>query len=127
MRINPLHLLERSARECQKVMDYRHFELAHDREVVLEEQVEIAVNAAANRVFDRQHPEINLVVVDRREDILKALTGHQMSVRSDLPRGGFAERSWFSLIRDAHVLSLPWNQRRLKRRPPPNQTAPGSP
>src|SRR4029077_20558095 len=43
----------------------------------------------------------------RRENIFEALTGHQMSIRSDLARRGFAERSWFSLIGDTHVLWLP--------------------
>jgi hypothetical protein len=83
-------------------MDHRHLDLPDDRQVMLEQQIEVAVDAAADRVLDRQHAVVGRAAVDGGEHILEALAGLELSFRIHQPRGGLAERSGFSLIGDPH-------------------------
>ena len=55
VRINPAHPLHRAVRQREEMVHDRQLHLAHDRQVMLEEQVEVAVDAAADRVLNRQH------------------------------------------------------------------------
>ena len=103
MRVNPLDVIERASGQCQEMVHNRYFELPDNRDLVLEQQVEVAMDAAADRVFDRQHAVVDGATVDRGKHVLEASTGHQDGVTGDLPRGGFAERSGFSLVGNAHV------------------------
>ena len=75
-----MHLLERGAWQRQQMMHDRHLDLADDRQLVLEQQIEVAVDAAADRVLDRQHAVGDPVGFDGVEDILEALAGNQLRV-----------------------------------------------
>src|SRR5262249_35821383 len=103
MRVDPFHLIQRAAGQCQEVMNHGHLELPDNRQIVFEQQIEIAVNAAANGVLNREHAKIDGVVAHRSKHVFEALTGQHLTVRGDLLRGGLAERSWFSLIGDTHA------------------------
>ena len=61
-------------------MDDRQFDLADDLELVLEQEVVVAVNGAADRVLDWQDAEGGLAALDRVEDVLEAGTGQERGV-----------------------------------------------
>src|SRR5262249_10124036 len=69
-------------------------------------QVVVAMDAAADRVLDRHDAVERRPRVDRVEDFLEAPTRHELRVGVDLARRGFAERSWFPLLRDFHISAL---------------------
>ena len=64
----------------QEVVDHRQLRLRDDRRIVLEHQVVVAMNAAADRVLHRQQPVRRL---PRRhgEDVLEAIERDRLRVR----------------------------------------------
>ena len=102
MRIDAAHPLHRHAGQRQQVVDDRQLDLADDRQVVLEEQIEVAVDAAPDRVLDRQHAVVGRPRVDRVEDVLEAAARHELGVGIHLPRRRLAERSGLTLIGNTH-------------------------
>src|SRR4051812_6879991 len=100
------------------MMHHRHFDLADDRQVVRQQQVEIPMNAAANRVLDRQDPALDAPGGHGFEHVFEALAGHELSISGPLTRGGFAKRSWLPLIGDTHGHS----STRASHRPAPAAT-----
>ena len=103
VRIDPAHPLHRAARQREKVVLDPQLHLAHDRQMMLEEQVEVAVDAAADRILDRQHAVRRRAGLDRVEDVLEGAAGHELRVGADLPRGRLAECPRFPLIRNLHT------------------------
>ena len=100
MRRSPV---ERRAGQRQQVMDDRQLDLADDRQLVLEQQVVVAVDAAADRVLDRQHAVSRPVPASTASKTSSKLAARQqLRVGVDPPRRGLAERARFSLIRDFH-------------------------
>ena len=55
VRVDAPQPVERRAGQRQQLVHDRQLDLADDRQLVLEEQVVVAVDAAADRVLDRQH------------------------------------------------------------------------
>ena len=84
-------------------MDDGELHLRHDRQLVLDEQVVVAVDAAADRVLERQAAVRRLARGDGVEGLLEAAARHQRRVVRHAPGGGFAEGTRFSLIRDLHT------------------------
>src|SRR4029450_256922 len=77
--------------------------LAGDGEVVVEEQVVVAMDRAADRVLERDHAVRRLLARDGIEDVFEALTRQRLGLRSAvLQRCRFAIRAWFSLICQSH-------------------------
>jgi hypothetical protein len=64
---------------------HRHFHFPDDREVVLDQQIVVAVNAATNRIFYRQHAVTGWPMFDRRKHVLEALARHERGVRAHQP------------------------------------------
>ncbi len=60
------------------------------------------MDAAADRVFDRNDPVARRPRVDRVEHLLEAAACHQLGGRVHALRRGLAERPRFTLIRDSH-------------------------
>ena len=85
-------------------MHDRHLHLADDRQLVLDQQVVVAVDAAADRVLDRQHAIVRRSLLDRGKHVFEALAGNQLRVAAHQPRRRFAERSRFALICDLHAV-----------------------
>jgi hypothetical protein len=69
---------------------------------VLDQQVEVAVDAAADRILDREHAVGRRVGVHGREDVLERLARHEFRVGAHQTRRRLAERSGFSLIGKTH-------------------------
>ena len=94
--------IHRHPGQRQQVVDDRELDLANDRQVVLHEQIEIAVDAPADRVLDRQDAVAGRPALDRVEDILEAAARDQLGVGAHLPRRRLAEGPRFTLISDTH-------------------------
>ena len=65
-------------------MDDRQLHLRDDGQLVREEQVVVAMDAAANRVFDRQDAVGRRAAVDGREDLVEAAARHELRIGIDL-------------------------------------------
>ena len=102
MRVDPAEAGQRRAWQGQQVMDDRQLDLADDRQVVLEQQVVVPVDAAANRVLDRQHAVGDRAGLHRVEGFFEAPAGQQVGVGVNPAGGGFAEGARLALIRDFH-------------------------
>jgi hypothetical protein len=66
------------------------------------------VDAAANRVLDRQDPAPDLFAFDGGEHVLEGVVRHRLGVGAELQRRRFAECAWLTLIRDLHGFRLRW-------------------
>ena len=76
--------------------------LADDGEVVLEQQVVVAMDAAADGVLHGQHAVSGAALIHGLEDELEALAGEQVGVVRVAKRGGLAIGPRLALIGDAH-------------------------
>ena len=54
MRAHPPDLRQLGARQRREMVHHLQLGLGHDRQILLEQQVVVAVDAAADRVLDRQ-------------------------------------------------------------------------
>jgi len=101
-------LIAASAAPGSEQMVYdRHFHLADDRQVVLHQQVVVAMDAAADRVLDWQHAVMRGPLLDSGKHLFEAFTWDERRVAADQPRCRLAERARLSLIGDLHdVLTL---------------------
>ena len=89
-------------RQGEQVMAYGEFHLAHDREVVLHQQVVIAVDAAADGVLDRQDPVRGPPAGDRREHVVEGFAGDEVCVVAEMEGRGLAVGAGLSLVGNAH-------------------------
>ena len=102
VRIDPLDAFDGRARKRQQMVPDRQLDFADDRQVVLDEQVVIAMNAAANRVLDRQDPVRRPSRRHRPEHVVERLAGNDVGVAAETEGRGFAVGARLSLERDAH-------------------------
>ena len=102
MRIDAAQTPERRAREREQVVHDGQLDLADDRQRALEQQVVVAVNAAADRVLDRQDAAGRRAGLDRVEHFVEAPAGQELRVRVNPPGGRLAEGARLALIRDLH-------------------------
>ena len=103
MRIDAAQIAEGDARQRQQMVHDRQLHLADDREMMLDEQVVVAVDAAANRVLDRQDAVAGGPGVDGAEDLLEAPARDQLGVGVHQPRRRFAEGAELPLVGDPHT------------------------
>src|SRR5262249_4182639 len=80
-------------------------DLGDDRQLVLHEEVVVAMDAPPDRVFDRQDAVRRRPGVHGRKDFLEAVARNQLGVLIDAPRRRFAERPRFSLIGNLHKVA----------------------
>ena len=105
MRVDATYALHRAARQRQQVVDDRQLGLPHDRQVVFQQEVEVAMDAAAHRVLDRQDAVVGGRGVDGLEHVLEGTAGPQLGPGAHLTRRCLAERTRLPLIRNLHVCS----------------------
>ncbi len=102
MRVHPAQAGERGAAKRQQVVHDRQLHLGDDRQLVREQQVVVAMDAAADGVLERQAAVRDRAGLDGVEDLLEAPAGHQLRVVVDAPGGRLAEGAGLTLIRDSH-------------------------
>ena len=107
MRVDALQAGQRRPRQCEQVMDDRQLDFRDNRQVVLEEQIVVAVDAPANRVLDRQHAIGGGAGLDAVKDLFETAAGDQVGIGIDPACRRLAERPQFALIRDLHDLLTP--------------------
>ena len=72
-------------------------------ELVIEQQVVVAVDGAADRVLERHHAVRGALLDDRFEHLVERLARQRLGLRSaEMQRGRFAVGARFSLIRKSH-------------------------
>ena len=102
MRVHLSHVRHCRARKCQEVVRHLQQHLGHDRQLVLQQQIVVAVDAAADRVLDRQDAVRGFAVVDGGKHVLEVGARNCLRVRAEPQRRRFAVRPRFALIRNAH-------------------------
>ena len=105
----------RAGQRLQTVDDVElHF--AGDAELVIEQQVVVTVDGAADGVLERNDAMGRPLLDDRLEDLVERLAGQGFDVRpAEVKRRRFAVGARFSLIRDSHVSSLDASSQELRR------------
>ena len=102
MRVHLLDVRELRPRKREQVVRHLQQHLGHDRQLVLEQQVVVAVDAAANRVLDRQNAVGCLAAFDGGKHLVEALARHSRRVRTESQCRRFAIRARFALIGNFH-------------------------
>src|SRR5688572_27173978 len=74
----------------------------HDRQVVLEQQIVVAMDAAADRVLDGQQAMRRPSLTDRSEHVLELLARDGLDPRPRALRSHLAVRAGCPLKRDSH-------------------------
>ncbi len=106
VRVDGLDLVDRRARQRDQAVDHPEFEVADDLERVLEQEVVIAVDGAADGVLDRQDAEGGGAGLDGAEHVFEARTGQQRGVWGESLRRCLTVGPRFALERHHHA--LPW-------------------
>ena len=96
------------ARQREEAVVDRQIVLGADRQrlVVLHQQIVGLVEPAAERVLDRDHPEVGLPRDDRREDRRKIRTGHRRGVPEDVQRRFLGVGPMLAEVRDSRAQRL---------------------
>ena len=102
MRIDLPELIDRGAGQGNEAVMHRQLDLARDLELVLHQQVVVAVNRPADGVLDRQHAAGRALLFDREKDVLERRAGHERRGRVELRRRGLAVRARLSLVGNLH-------------------------
>jgi hypothetical protein len=103
MRVHDRDIGDLRAGQRLQAMDDIELHFAGDHELVIEEQVVVAMNGAANRVLERHHAVRGALLHHRLEHFIEALARHRFDLRSAVhKRGGLAIGAGFSLIRESH-------------------------
>ena len=100
MRVHLLDVLHRGARKRQEVVRDLQEHFGHHRQLVLEQQVVVAVNAAADRILDGQDPVRGFAGLHLDEHLVEAHARDRRGVRAESQRRRFAIRARFSLKRN---------------------------
>ena len=82
VRVDDRDLIDLGARQRLQTVDDIELDLAADREVVIEQEVVVAVDRAADRVLERNHAMRRAPLRDRVEDVLEALAGQGLGLRA---------------------------------------------
>lgn len=96
------------------MMHNRKFDLCNDRKLVLQEQVVVPVDRAADGIFDRENAVRGATAFNRRENILKCRTGEHVGRLVQSQRRRLAVRAGHSLESNPHV-ALPVPALRIQR------------
>ena len=92
MRVNLAHILARCARQHDEVVHDAQAHLAHNVQVVGEQQVEILIDGPGQRVLNRRQAVIRAPAGDAFEDAGKVLARqHANAPAQELVRGLLAE------------------------------------
>ena len=106
VRVDAAQAGQRRAGHRKQLVHNRQFDFADNRELMLEQQVVVAMDAAADRIFDRKDAVAGGPRVDGAEDFFEAAAGHEVGARVHAPRRRLAERPKLPLIRDSHHTSF---------------------
>ena len=102
MRVDDLDVLETRAGPRQQTVIDCQFDFSDDRQLVLDEQVVVAVDAATDGVLHRHDSARHAPFRHGGKDVVKAAARDRLGVRRKKQRRRFAISPWFSLICDAH-------------------------
>src|SRR6185295_5045580 len=87
----------------EQAVVHAQLDLADDRQVVLEQQIVVAVDAAADGVLHRQDAVRRAGVAHRGEDFVEGRAGKRLRGGSELESRGLAVGPRLSLEGDDHV------------------------
>src|SRR6185436_1665090 len=99
-------------------MDDIELHFTGDRDLVIEQEIVVAVYGAADRVLERDDAVGRAPLGDRFEDFVEALARQRLGLRSgELQGGRLAVGAGFSLIRESHAQLLLFINARYTGRP----------
>ena len=103
MGVDRLHVGDLRAGQRLQTVDDVELHFTGDAELVIEQQVVIAMNGAADGVLERNDAMGRPLLDDRLEDFVERLAGQGLDFRpAEMKRRGFAVGARLSLIRDSH-------------------------
>ena len=103
MRVDDLDVGDARAGQRLQAMHDVELDLAGDPELVIEQQIVVAVDGAADRVLERHDAVRRPFLDDRFEDVVEGLAGQRLDIgAAEMKRRRFAVGPRFSLIRDSH-------------------------
>ncbi|MCO5596704.1 hypothetical protein L7F22_050772 [Adiantum nelumboides] len=98
MRDDPPDVGLPDARQRQQAMMYRELNLSHDVQVMTQQQIVVAMNAASQRIFDRQDGPVGQPQLQRLEGNLELVTRHCLALWISLSGRRFAVGTRNALI-----------------------------
>jgi hypothetical protein len=102
VRVDAAQAVQGRAREREQMVDDRELDLTDDRQRALEQQVVVAMDAAADRVLDWQDAVRRPACLNGVEHLVEAAAGRQRRVGIDSPGGRLAEGARLALIGNCH-------------------------
>jgi hypothetical protein len=103
MRVDDLDVRNLRSRQRLQAVDDIELHFAGDHQFVLEQEVVVAMNGAADRIFERHDAVRCALLDDRFEDVVERLARHRLDLRATVEqRSGFAVGARLSLIRESH-------------------------
>ena len=102
MRVDDADVLEGDAGIREEAVLDLQLHLADDRQLVLDEEVVVAVDAAADRVLHRENAVRRASRFDGLEDVLEGAARKRLGGRRERQRRGLAVGARLSLVGDAH-------------------------
>jgi len=106
VRVHDREILEARSRPDQEAVVHRDLHFTDDRQLVLDEQIVVPMDASPDRVLHRQDPPGRASLGDRREHVFKAAARHHNGLRCKPQGRRFAVSAGFSLERNTHHASL---------------------
>jgi hypothetical protein len=103
MRVHAPEPLDGRAGEGEQLMHDRQLDLALNGQLVRDKQVVVAMNAAPDRVLNRQDSVAGLPALDGRKDVLEAPAREKLRIGDKPPPGCLAERARLPLIGHLHT------------------------
>ena len=105
VRVHDRQILEARSGSDQQTVVHGELHFPDDRQLVLDEQVVVPMDASPDRVLHRQDPSGRASLGHRREHVLKAAARHHRGLRRKPQRRRFAVGSRLPLERDTHVVA----------------------
>src|SRR3954447_9182552 len=102
MGVDDLHRLHWRARQREQAMVYAQLHFADDRQFVLDEQIVVAMNAAADGVLHRQDPGRLTAPRSPGEDVLETAARQHVRFGREAKRGRFAVSARLTLECNSH-------------------------
>jgi hypothetical protein len=102
MRVHDLDVGQRGPGQREQAMVHAQLDLADDRQLVLQQEIVVAVDAAADGVLHGQDAVGRAAAVHGGEDLFEGRAGKNGSAGRIFECGGFAIRAGFPLKRYEH-------------------------
>ena len=106
MRVDDADVRERDARQRQETVIHLELHFPDDRQLVLDQQVVIAVDAPADGILHRHNAAGGAAPGDGAEHVLEAPARNRVGVRVECERRRLAVGAGLALVGDAHGLTV---------------------